>query len=111
MHIADIAKPATDRISEPVSSIERLTGQLENADTSALPALQLRCELIGNDVAIRGDIKARGALDMCRQLLFAGADPSAELLCYCGGQLALRVRTIGAGAKLVVRETVTGGPR
>jgi hypothetical protein len=73
--------------------------------------LQFRCDLVGNDGAIAGDIMARGPLDICRRLLAAGADPAAELLCYRNGQIALRIRSIGDGAKLIVRETATDGPR
>jgi hypothetical protein len=111
MAISDTAKGATALCSERPSNIEQLGGRLENSDTSSRPALQLRCDLVGNDGAIAGDIMARGPLDMCRRLLAAGADPATELLCYRNGQSALRIRSIGDGARLVVRETATDGPR
>jgi hypothetical protein len=71
----------------------------------------IRCELTGSDTAKVGDVTARGATDLCRLLLVAGADPTAPLECFRGNVLALRVRSIGAGAKLTVRETATDGPR
>jgi hypothetical protein len=42
-------------------------------------------------------------------LLAAGADPEASLECFRSGMLALRVKSIRAGAALTVREI--GGPR
>jgi hypothetical protein len=73
--------------------------------------LQLRCELVGSDQAIAGDIVASGALELCRRLLAAGANPAAELVCFRNGTLALRIKSIGAGARLTVRETSKDGPR
>jgi hypothetical protein len=49
-------------------------------------------------------------LAMCRQLIGVGYDPCRPLLAYRGGVLALRVRTIGQGAKLTVGENRTGCP-
>jgi hypothetical protein len=51
-------------------------------------------------------------LTLCRQLLAAGLDPDQALEVYRGTTLALRVRSIGEGAKLTVREsTKDGRPR
>lgn len=69
----------------------------------------IRCELAGSDTAQVGGLTARGATDLCRLLLAGGADPDAPLECFRGGTLALRVKSIRAGAGLTVRET--DGPR
>jgi hypothetical protein len=111
MLASDTAKPATALYGEPALSFEHLGGRLEYPDTPSLPALQLRCDLVGSDMAIATGVKGNGALDLCRQLLAAGADPAAELLCFRNGSIALRVRSIGHGARLTVRETATDGPR
>ena len=59
----------------------------------------------GSDFAVVGDgIEARTALDLCRQLLAAGANPDAAFICYRGDQVALRIRSVGEGAKLTIRE-------
>jgi hypothetical protein len=110
MHISKVAKPATDVIGEPAAGIEHLAGPLEQSNTLKFLTSQVRCNLFG-DVAVVGDIQARGALDICRRLLDAGVDPNTELLCYRDDKLALRISAIGVGAKLVVRETATDGPR
>ena len=70
--------------------------------------------LIGADTAQAGDISRRGkwpVFALCRALLAAGADPSSKLECYRGDVLALTVKSVGIGAKLTIRETVTDGPR
>jgi len=45
---------------------------------------------------------------LCRNLIEAGYDPSTPLEAWRGQTLALRVRSIGEGAKLTVEETKTG---
>jgi hypothetical protein len=99
MHGSKWEKPAT-ACGEPASRIERFGGLLNNSNTPNVIAAQL----FGSDVAVAGNIKARNALDLCRDLLALGADPNAALLCYRGNQLVLRIRAIGEGAKLTVRE-------
>jgi hypothetical protein len=76
--------------------------------------MMLRCELTGCDTARSGDLAARGTspiFNLCRLLVAAGADPSEPLECYRDGKLALRVKSIGAGAGFTIRETDTEGPR
>ena len=71
-------------------------------------------KLINDDVAQAGDIVARSrtpVFALCRALLAAGANPNSKLECFRGSVLVLTVRTIGIGAKLTIRETVTDGPR
>jgi hypothetical protein len=107
----DTAKPATD-IGEPAPNSEQLGGPLSVPHTSHTANVQeLRCDFGDGDIAIAGDLSARGALDMCRRMMAAGADPSAELVCYRNGRIALRIRSLADGAKLVVRETSADGPR
>ena len=105
------ANPSSAQTENGVQDFAPLARPLENTNTSPRPALQLRCELVGSDQAIAGDIVASGALELCRRLLAAGANPAAELVCYRNGTLALRIKSIGAGARLTVRETSKDGPR
>lgn len=74
----------------------------------------IRCDLSGSNTAQSGDLIARGnspVFDLCRLLVAAGHDPKAPMECYRGETVALRVRSIGEGARLTVRETATDGPR
>jgi hypothetical protein len=107
MATSDTAKAATALCNERPSNIQLLGGGLENSHTPSIVVAQL----VGSGIAIADNIKAHGSLHLCRQLLDAGIDPDAELLCYRNGQLALRISSIGYGAKIVVRETATEGPR
>jgi hypothetical protein len=76
----DTAKPATD-IGEPAPNSEQLGGPLSIPHTSHTANVQeVRCDLVGSDKAIAGDIMASGAFDLCRRLLAAGANPAAELV-------------------------------
>ena len=111
MFIPETPKPATD-IGEPAPNSEQLGGPLSIPHTSHTANVQeVRCGLVASDKAIAGDIMASGAFDLCRRLLAAGANPAAELVCYRNGTLALRIKSIGAGAQLTVRETSKDGPR
>jgi hypothetical protein len=74
----------------------------------------IRCELTGSDQAQAGAVIARGTapiLSLCRLLLASGAKPDAPVECFRNGTLALRVRSVRAGAALTVRETDFDGPR
>lgn len=74
----------------------------------------ISCTLIGSNTAQAADIVARGhspVFDLCRKLVAAGHDPASPMECYRGDMLCLRIRTIGEGAKLTIRETATDGPR
>jgi hypothetical protein len=73
----------------------------------------LRADLIGIDGASMADIKVTGhpapVLRLCRALIEAGYDPELPLDAYRGDTLCLRVRSIGAAAKLTVRESCKDG--
>jgi hypothetical protein len=114
MALANTAKPATDLISEPASNFERLGGKLRNSDTShrsEFQAATIRCELTGSDTATARGLTASGSLALCRALLEAGVSPDAPLECFRESTLALRIRSVRAGAGLKVRETDTDGQR
>ena len=71
-------------------------------------------QLIAHDRAQAGDIVVRSrspVFALCRALLAAGANPNSRLECFRGSVLALTVKSVGIGAKLTIRETVTDGPR
>jgi hypothetical protein len=65
-----------------------------------------RCEAVG--IIGRGEAPA---LELCRRLVAAGADPATPLHAYRGGVLALRIRSIGEGAELTVQTDSRGTPR
>ena len=71
-------------------------------------------QLVGHDRAQAGDVVVRSrtpVFALCRALLAAGANPNSRLECFRGSVLALTVKSVGIGAKLTIRETVTDGPR
>jgi hypothetical protein len=74
----------------------------------------LHAELDGSTVCTAVGITARGTapvLALCRQLLAAGLAPDRAVEVFRGATLALRVRSIGAAAKLAVEECSDGRPR
>jgi hypothetical protein len=74
----------------------------------------VRANLIGADTAVAAGITATGhapLLTLCRRLVKAGHDPSTPLEAYRGTTLCLRARSIGAAARLTVREGPDGKPR
>jgi hypothetical protein len=76
--------------------------------------LPLYASLTGDDTCTAAGITARShapALALCRQLLAAGLDPDQALEVYRGATLALRIRSIGEGAQLTVKEDNRGTPR
>jgi hypothetical protein len=75
--------------------------------------IPIHAMLIGSNGCEALGITARGyapALDLCRALVKAGYDPRRPLHAYRGDVLALKVRSIGEGARLTVRED-RAGPR
>jgi hypothetical protein len=72
-------------------------------EESAQPPIH--ATLIGSNRCDAEGITARGntpVLNLCRALLAAGDDPRSPLHAYRGDVLALKVRSIGEGAKLRV---------
>jgi len=63
------------------------------------------CEALGSTAHGRAPV-----LDLCRALVAAGHDPRRSLHAYREDVLALKVRSIGEGAKLIVKED-RAGPR
>jgi hypothetical protein len=64
-----------------------------------------RCDAEGHTVRAAAPVLA-----MCRRLLAAGYDPARQLHAYRGDALALKVRSIGEGAKLTVKDNSCGTP-
>jgi hypothetical protein len=63
----------------------------------------IRAEIVGKDRASALDVEVRASapvLSLCRELLAAGLDPYAAVEAYRAGTLALRMRSIGEGARL-----------
>src|SRR5262249_12476082 len=72
----------------------------------------IRAELSGDRRCSAVGITATGnapVLTLCRRLIEAGHNPAARLEAYRGTTLCLRVRSIGEGARLSVREGASNG--
>jgi hypothetical protein len=73
----------------------------------------IRADIIGQNQATAAGITVSGRhapiLSLCRALIEAGHDPATPLEAYRGSTLCLRVRSIGEGAKLTVRESTSDG--
>ena len=69
--------------------------------------------LYGDNVAAACGISVQArapALALCRALIVAGHDPAVALHAYRGDTLALKVHSIGEGAKLAVGDSRIGKP-
>jgi hypothetical protein len=88
------------------------TNTKANAVTAA-GVQHLRAELGSDDSASALGITVRSpspVLSMCRALVEAGHDPATPLRAYRGDVVALKIRTIGEGAKLTVEDDSRGKP-
>jgi hypothetical protein len=73
----------------------------------------LSAELSGDSFCRLGEVVTTGrtpVLALCRQLLAQGVSPDQALEVYRNGTLALRVRSIGEGARLTVKSAGNGAP-
>src|SRR5215467_3726621 len=73
----------------------------------ALTQIPINATLAGSGCCEALGITARGrapVLDLCRALVAAGHNPRRPLHAYRGDVLALKVRSIGEGAKITVKE-------
>jgi hypothetical protein len=89
--------------NEANKSGQRLRVANKQEDASVIEA-----ELLGSNTCRARGITTRGnapVLALCRALLGAGYDPSRPLHAYRGKVLALKVRSIGEGARLTVADT------
>ena len=99
----------------PASKRDRLGSSINSANNPTANSAQvcLRADLIGASTATAAGITANGAtpvLGLCRRLLAAGHDPATRLDVYRGAMVALRVRSIGEAARLVVKTSGNGVP-
>jgi hypothetical protein len=91
--------------------------QQQNAPAIASPpntTQALRAEIVGSNQAEANGVTARGhapVLALCRALIEAGYDPDTPLEAYRGNTLCLRVRSIGEGGRLTVKDGSDGKPR
>jgi hypothetical protein len=70
----------------------------------------VRAELVGDSTCSAAGITTHGQapiLALCRELLALGLDPDRAMEVYRRGSLALKVRSIGEGAKLEVNSKGT----
>jgi hypothetical protein len=117
MAFTDAAKPAPAATG---NRLQKIVGTGKHDAQSSKPSLPqsqdlpLYAELTGDNFASLGEIVVRGrtpVLSLCRELLAQGVDPDQALEVYRRGVLALKVRSIGEGAKLTVEESSDGRPR
>jgi hypothetical protein len=69
--------------------------------------------LNGSRTCTAAGVTTRGAtpvLGLCRQLLIARLDPDARLEVHRVGMVALRVRSLREGARLIVKTAGNGAP-
>jgi hypothetical protein len=89
-------------------------GRARNRKTRKLVNLTpVHAEFSGSDTCTAAGITVTAnapALALCRQLLAAGLDPDRALEVFRNGTLALRIRSIGEGARLTVKEPDRGRP-
>jgi hypothetical protein len=79
-----------------------------------LSKTSLRAELSGSTICSAVGHVAIGqtpVLALCRELIATGHNPDQPLEVYRGGTLALRIRSIGEGARLTVSEEADRPPR
>jgi hypothetical protein len=73
----------------------------------------LYAEMFGDNFARCAGITVTAAspvLELCRRLVAAGHDPAQSLEAWRGSTLALRIRSIGAAARLTVTTGSNGAP-
>src|SRR5438067_5597720 len=111
------------KFNEAEHSSSRLPGHVSETNSDAFratpagrkehPHASLRAELIGPNRATAHGVEAHSpspVLASCRALVEAGHDPATPLHAYRGHTLALKVRSIGEGAKLTVEDNDIGKP-
>jgi hypothetical protein len=101
------------KVQQTMHGIYRRSAEGNSDADQRVTPLPLRAELIGSDCATAPGIDAHGSsplLALCRKLVDAGHDPATPLLAYRGNTLALKVRSIGEGAKLTVEDDSGGKP-
>jgi hypothetical protein len=117
-------RPLKNSASADTGTANRNLGDTKNANGKRDPGNRdglgeesaqtpIRATLIGSNRCEALSITARGHAsvpDLCRALVKAGHDPRRPLHAYRGDVLALKVRSIGEGARLTVRED-RAGPR
>jgi hypothetical protein len=75
--------------------------------------MTIKAYITGASTCMAEGITATGnapVLELCRKLIEAGHDPRRPLHAYRGYTLALKVRSIGEGAKYAVGDSKLGTP-
>jgi len=97
-----------------LADAKRTNGKRDSDNHVGLGAqIPIHATLMGSSCCQALGITGRGCapvLDLCRALVEAGHDRRRPLHAYRGDVLALKVRSIGKGARLTVRED-RAGPR
>jgi hypothetical protein len=68
-------------------------------------------QFIGSDLCTAEGLEVKAnapGLAMCRRLVEAGFEDSRPLHCYRGGELAMKISSIGWGAKYAIEEGPNG---
>jgi hypothetical protein len=104
--VAALGASETDELGRHVVSEANRQQQLAQAPICAT--------LTGSDRSEPESVIARGpapVLAICRALIEAGHEPERMLHAYRGGVLAVKVRSLGEGARLNVEDDRHGTPR
>jgi hypothetical protein len=106
-HVIRPSRKVTITVDEQNKTIRPSIGDADKPDI-------IRAELSKSDVCSAEGFTIRSAapvLALCRKLIDAGYDPDRPLHAYRGDTLCLKIRSIGEGAKLTVREDNRKGLR
>jgi hypothetical protein len=95
-----------DETAGRVGSIATLPQKKSQTPIRATLTGSRRCEAEGMSARSSAPVLA-----LCRSLVAAGRDPTTPLEAYRDDVLALRVRSIGEGARLTVEDGRHGSPR
>jgi hypothetical protein len=109
-HISATPAPVVSSEGRQALSFQQQNDLANNPSRS--PAQPLRAVIFGSNQAEANGITARGhapVLALCRALIEAGHDPNTPIEAYRGATLCLKVRSIGEGARLTVKETTRDG--
>jgi hypothetical protein len=112
MHLAKANRRAGDAAAR---RSDHSSGLICPLNSQTEPRAQaVRADLTGSDTCSAAGITVRAyapVLALCRQLLAAGLNPDQAMEVFRASTLALRIRSIGEGAQLAVRDDNRGTPR
>ena len=111
MTLTNANRPTGDRAARPKSQIQEPASNSQK--TFELQARVIRAKIDSNNFKYGNHIVGGHTpiLTACRQLLALGLSPDAAVEIFRAGVLAVKIRSLRAGAALVVEECGDGRPR